>query len=111
MGPEKVKEVYRLRNLFPSELKISVNRLENGEFLATINTFKGLQTEGTTFSELIEMVNDAVKTYFEVPEEFVPFMPNYIPPLEAAQKLDVFPIVQNQTNVIFPLSTSEKVPC
>ncbi|OGZ00982.1 MAG: hypothetical protein A3B13_02670 [Candidatus Liptonbacteria bacterium RIFCSPLOWO2_01_FULL_45_15] len=109
MKKEEIKEINRFRALFPSEVRVNVARSENGDFVARINTFKGLFTEGSNFSELIEMVNDAVKTYYEVPEKFIPYMPNYVPPLEAAQLLDVFPINNVKKNIVLPISTSEKV--
>jgi len=50
------------------------------------------------------MVNDAVKTYFEIPEKLLPYMPNYVPPIRAAQKLDVFPVRSVRENVTLPLA-------
>ncbi|MCL4405511.1 MAG: hypothetical protein M1361_02610 [Patescibacteria group bacterium] len=111
MDKREVEEVNKYRALFPSEIKVSVERSENGDFLATIHTFSGLFTEASSFSELIEMVNDAVKTYFEIPDKFIPYVPNYIPPIEAAQKLDIFPIIQSTQRFVFPLSTSEAQKC
>ncbi|MDP3729745.1 MAG: hypothetical protein Q8R26_03315, partial [bacterium] len=87
MTKQDIKEIKKLRNLFPNKVEVSVNRTGDGIFTAKIHTFNGLFTEGSNFSELMEMVNDAIKTYFEIPEQFVPYMPNYIPPLEVAQQL------------------------
>ena len=42
-------------------------------------------------SELIEMVNDAVRTHLEVPERYLPFMPTYRPPLTEATRLGLIP--------------------
>lgn len=112
MSPKEIKEINKLRELFPSEIAVSVERSDNGDFLATIHTFKGLFTEGRSFSELMEMVNDAVKTYFEIPEKYIPYMPNYVPPLVVAQQLDIFPIIESKQNFSLPLSTiSEKSCC
>lgn len=104
----EIKKINKFRAVFPKEISISIARDESGTFLAQIDTFKGLATEGNSFSELIEMVNDAVKTYFEIPREFLPYMPNYVPPLDIVQKLDVFPIKKIVGSVIFPISASEK---
>jgi len=62
MKKEEIKEVRKLRKLFPGKLTVSVGRSEDGTFLARINIASGLFTEGSNFSELIEMVNDAVPT-------------------------------------------------
>jgi predicted RNase H-like HicB family nuclease len=78
MTPEKIKEINKLREGFPNEIMVSVSRSDDGIFLAKINTFKGIYTEGKTFFELMEMINDAVRTYFEIPEEYLSYMPSYI---------------------------------
>lgn len=93
-----INEIYRLRSLFPAEVEVRVRRSADGGFLAEILTFPGVITEADTFSELIEMVNDAVLTYFEIPEKLAPFVPNYLPPLEVAQEFGVFPIVEGEKN-------------
>lgn len=111
MTKEEIKEVSLLRALFPRKLIVHVTRSENEGFSARIDTFKGLFTEGNNFSELIEMVNDAIKTYYEIPKKFIPYMPNYIPPLEAAQLLDVFPVTNIKKNIVLPISISEKITC
>ncbi len=109
MKKEEIRKINKLRALFPSSIKVSISRAENGDFLAQIHTFPGIFTEGRSFSELMEMVNDAVRTYFEVPKKLIPYMPTYIPPLQVAQRLDVFPVIKISKNVTLPLSISEKV--
>ncbi|OGZ52635.1 MAG: hypothetical protein A3B25_00355 [Candidatus Ryanbacteria bacterium RIFCSPLOWO2_01_FULL_48_26] len=109
MKKAEIKEINRFRALFPDEIRVNIARSENGDFTARIDTFKGLFTEGSNFSELIEMVNDAVKTYYEVPKKFISYMPNYIPPLKVAQALDVFPVLEVKKDIVLPISTSEKV--
>src|SRR3989344_2317866 len=103
MNKKQIKKINELRALFPSEISVSVLRSEKGDFVAHIHTFKGLVTEGNNFSELVEMVNDAMKTYFEIPEKYIPYMPNYVPPLKAAQAVDVFPVRKVERNLVFPL--------
>ncbi len=101
---QEIKEVNRLRGLFPSQINVTISRVEDGTFLARVDTFEGARTEGDNFSELIEMVNDVVKTYLEVPEKFLPYMPNYVPSIELAQKLNVFPVALVKENVILPIA-------
>jgi predicted RNase H-like HicB family nuclease len=90
MTQKDIKEIYKYRELFPSTLRIEVQKCEDG-FIADIKTFKGCSTQGDSLSDLIEMVNDVVRTYFEIPEKYLPFMPTYSPPILLAKKLDVFP--------------------
>lgn len=106
-----IKEINRLRCLFPSHISVKVYRSKDGGFCAEILTFPGCQTEGETLSELIEMVNDAVKTYFEVPEKYISFVPSYTPPLKLAQELDVFPINTRHHEIELKLAGREKVNC
>jgi predicted RNase H-like HicB family nuclease len=68
VSEQDAREIYRLRALFPKEIEVAVNRSEDGGFVATIPAFPGIITEADTFSELIEMVNDAMLTYFGLME-------------------------------------------
>lgn len=100
-----------MRELFPREINVGVSRSEEGIFLAHINTFKGIFTEGKTFLELMEMVNDAMRTYFEIPEKYLSYMPSYIPSMELAQFLEEFPATHKKEDVNLPLSSREEIPC
>lgn len=104
LSQEDVKEINRLRSLFPAEVEVQVRRSEDGGFVAEILTFPGVITEADTFAELIEMVNDAVMSYFEVPEKYASFVANYIPSIEIAQQFGVFPIVEGQKNLKLQLA-------
>ena len=47
------------------------------------------------------MVNDAIKTYFEIPSKYFSFMPDYLPPLNLAQAFSVFPVKEGTKELIF----------
>jgi len=49
------------------EISVVVEKYQDG-FLADIKTFENCFTEASTFSELVEIVNDAVRTHLEVSE-------------------------------------------
>lgn len=83
-------EIYKFIGLFPHEVAVEVLKNDGG-FIAEVKTYPGLATEASSFSELIEMVNDAIRTYLEIPEKYLPFMPSYTPPVSQAKNLDVFP--------------------
>lgn len=55
------------------------------------------------------MINDAVKVYFDVPLRYAPFMPNYLPSLKVAQKLDIFPIREKSSSIKLVIPNREKV--
>ena len=96
LSTKDTKEINRLRALFPKEIEVKVLRSKDGGFVSKILTFPGIITEAETFSELIEMINDAVITSFEIPRKYAPFMANYLPSLELAQKLGIFPIIKEE---------------
>lgn len=85
------KKIRELRSFYPDIVKVKVSISKEGGFIAEIFPFD-CGTQAETFSELIEMVNDAIKTYLEVPRKLVKFMPTYIPPVEEAQRFSVYPL-------------------
>ena len=84
--------ITELRQRFPQQVCLKVRRSADGDFVAAVADFPGVVTEGDTLSELIDMVNDAIWTYFGVPLKYRAFMPGYIPPLKMAQDLEAFPV-------------------
>jgi len=107
---ENIKKINELRGLFPNEINVKVHRSDNGKFCAEIITFTGCFTESDTFSGLIEMVNDVVKTYFEIPAKYLSFMPDYIAPIEIAQHFNVFPVIEGTKNLNL-VNTNAEVKC
>ncbi|KKQ30176.1 MAG: hypothetical protein US45_C0048G0006 [Candidatus Nomurabacteria bacterium GW2011_GWA1_37_20] len=99
LSPEDVKEINRFRSLFPKEIEVRIHRSEDGGFFAEVLTFPGVITEADTFSELIEMVSDAAISYFEVPGKYAPFVANYLPTIELAQKLGIFPVIKQEQDL------------
>ena len=96
LSAKDIKEINRLRSLFPKEIGVKVRRSEDGGFVAEVLTFPGVVTEADTFSELIEVVNDALMCYFEIPKKYAQFTANYLPSLELSQKLGIFPVVKKE---------------
>jgi predicted RNase H-like HicB family nuclease len=91
---EEKKQINTFRSLFPDKIVVKVHRSECGKFCSEIVTFPGCLTESDTFSGLIEMINDAVKTYFEIPEKYHSFMPEYLAPIDMAQAFNAFPVTR-----------------
>lgn len=104
------QEINRLISLFPDKINVRIHRSECGKFCAEIITFRGCFTEADTFSGLLEMINDAVKTYFEVPEKYFSFMPEYLPSISQAQKFNMFPIAKKVESLnLINIRENEKV--
>jgi predicted RNase H-like HicB family nuclease len=109
LTPKDNKEINRLRSLFPHEVSVKVHRSQDGGFYAEILTFPGSFTEADSFSELLEMLNDAVRTYFEVPLNYIGYMPTYLPSVELAQYFDEFPVRKGEDKLKLKLANREKV--
>jgi len=45
------------------------------------------------------MVSDAAISYFEVPGKYAPFVANYLPTIELAQKLGIFPVIKQEQDL------------
>ena len=60
-----IKEKYNI----PGSIKLDLSLTEKGWIVATSPDLPGLITQAKSGKELFEMVNDAVLTYFNVPEQ------------------------------------------
>lgn len=105
------KEINKFRALFPKEISVLVRRGDNGKYCAEVTTYRGCFTEGNTFSELVEMVNDVVRMYLDVPEKYFQYMPEYFPPLSLAQRFGAFPPISRTVEVDFNIYQNEEVSC
>jgi predicted RNase H-like HicB family nuclease len=71
----------------PSQIPVHVNRSQDGGFCAEVVSLPDVRTEADTFSELIDMVSDAVLTHFEIPDKVRAYIPPYLPPLDRPPEL------------------------
>lgn len=96
---KEMEKIRSLRETFPQEIGVHVRRSQDGGFVAELLHVPGCITEAETLSELIEMINDAVRTMLEVPRKYSSFMPVYLLPLKIAQRFNVFPIKDTDGNL------------
>jgi predicted RNase H-like HicB family nuclease len=61
--PEEVKQKYGL----PQSLNLHVRLDESGWFVVQVPELPGLTTQARSMEDLVEMVNEAVLLYFDVP--------------------------------------------
>lgn len=91
-----LKQKRQIKNIiakFPKKVQVSITPSADGGFYAKIRIKDDiLRTQAETLPELIEMVNDAIYTYFEIPGNKVRYMPTYIPSTSVAQKFGLYPI-------------------
>lgn len=62
-NPAEVRATYHI----PERIRLAVEVTPDGWFLVTSPDLPGLVTQGRDAKELLEMVNDAVLTYYDVP--------------------------------------------
>lgn len=100
MLKKDIEEIKKYRKLFPKYIRVLVVPLESGGYGAEIFGFEGkVRTEAKTFSELIFMVNDVVRCVLKVPEKYFGDMVEYSPPIEVAQKFNVFPKLKKELTI------------
>jgi predicted RNase H-like HicB family nuclease len=89
---EDVKEINRLKGLLPGELTVDIRPSKDGGLVCEIKTFPGCFTQGDNLSDLMEMINDAAYTYFDIPQKYIPRMPKYNPSAKMAHDFSGFPL-------------------
>ena len=78
-----------LRWKFPDGIKVVIKKSEDGGYFAMIENFPGCITQAETGQELFEMVNDAIYTYLDIPPEYIPYLPSFLPPEEKRKELNI----------------------
>ena len=82
------QEYIKYSMILPRILNVNVNRAEEDGYWAEIKEMPGCYTQADNFYDLIEMINDAIFTYFDVPKKIRKSLGQYIPEVsENAQKL------------------------
>lgn len=87
-----IKEINRLRALFPDDITVFVRASEDGGLVCEIRTFPGCFTQGENLFDLVQMINDAVYTYLDIPQKYLAYMPSYSPSVKMAHDFSGFPL-------------------
>ncbi len=67
------------KKLLPKKITLKINKTEKGGFWVKIKEFPHCYTQAKDLTELIEMVNDAIYTYLEIPKKFKGKLGYYLP--------------------------------
>ena len=67
--------------LLPRTLAVDIYRAEEGGFWAKVRALPGCNTQGEDFIDLVDMINDAIFTYFNVPQKMRSALGHYLPHL------------------------------
>lgn len=65
INPELIREKYNI----PQNIKLNIELTKDGWFVAASPDLPGLIAQARNAKELLEMVNDAILTYFDVPKK------------------------------------------
>jgi len=63
------KTLKKYTDLLPNQITVAVKKTKLG-FVADIKDFPHCYTQGRNFAELVEMINEAVFTYLDIPERY-----------------------------------------
>ena len=69
LSNKKSPATIRIKHNIPEAIKLSIEITHDGWFLVRSPELPGLITQARDAKELLEMVNDAILTYFDVPEK------------------------------------------
>jgi predicted RNase H-like HicB family nuclease len=89
---KNIKEINRLKGLLPGELTVDIKPSKDGGLICEIKTFPGCFTQGENLFALMEMIDDAVYTYLEIPKKYISLMPGYNPSTKMAHDFSGFPL-------------------
>ena len=84
---KKVKDLQFYKKLLPQRITVEIHKAKEGGFWAEIKEFSNCYTQAENFKELVEMVNDAVFNYLEIPNKFHKAL-NYYLPKEIIEEID-----------------------
>ena len=74
----------------PHSIKVRIGKSKDGGFWVEILSLPGCFTQAENGEELFVMVNDAVFTYFDIPENYFPFLPRYFPNEQMKKKIQTW---------------------
>lgn len=73
----------------PDSLKVSIKSSRDGGYVVIVENLPGCVTQAENGSEIFDMVNDAVYTYFDIPARYQPYLPAYLPSEEQRKKYNI----------------------
>lgn len=74
----KAKNLQFYKGLMPSQITMEIHKTDEG-FWAKVKELPNCYTEAKDFFGLVEMVNDAIYTYLEIPNKFKKTIGFYLP--------------------------------
>lgn len=90
-GPKVDQDtLYALNYKIPNVITVGVHEEADGSYVAIVHNLGGtVVTQGKDGLELFEMVNDAVFTALDIPQEYRLYLPALVPPDEVRKTLRI----------------------
>ena len=92
---KKFEELIKYQAQLPDKLEVQITKSDDWGYAVKVLNLSGCFTQVEDAGELFVMVNDAVYTYFDIPDNVIPSMPRYFLAEELRKKL-----IQDQEKVI-----------
>lgn len=74
-----LKVLIQIKAKLPDELHIKIAKSKDGGYWVEIKELPGCYTQFENPKELFLMLNDAIFTYFDVPQKYIPYVGIYLP--------------------------------
>jgi len=74
----------KFKELLPAKIRVDIHPSQDGGFFCEIKTFPGCFTQGENLFELMEMINDAVYTYLDIPQNILRVCRDITPPQKSS---------------------------
>lgn len=87
---------------FPEKLEVSIKPSQDKGYVIYVENLPGCVTQAEMGQKIFEMVNDAVYTYLQIPEDYQPFMPAFFPPESVRKEFSInIPAKYLKENIVF----------
>jgi len=90
MPPINFSKLIHYQSQLPASINVRIGRSKDGGCWVKILSLPGCFTQAKDAEELFVMVNDAVFTYFDIPESYFSFLPRYFPTEKIRKKLQTW---------------------
>lgn len=83
------EELIAYQSRIPDSLNVYIKESKDGGYWVRIENLPGCFTQANNGKELFKMVNDALYTYYEIPERCLIYMPKFLPPEQQRRKFGI----------------------
>lgn len=90
MSSINFSKLVHYQSQLPTSIEVRIGKSKDGGCWVKILSLPGCFTQAKNAEELFVMVNDAVFTYLDIPEDYFPFLPRYFPAEKMKKKIQTW---------------------